>query len=148
MTPQQNVPTPEKTPRAATQQQPTPAQLSPGWPTGDAADSVSDTLTDILNNASPESMLFGMPDDRQVRIAARRAFVALKQSFLYVMDGLEGQAELQLRVQRAEEPHELWSLRAPVFAVLAGGGRQDRSRRQLLNRSLETMFPTAAPRLN
>ena len=148
MTPQHNAPTPLQTTRAGTQQQPKPAELLPGWPTGDATDTVSDTLTDMLNSASPESVLFGMPGDRQVRIAARRAFVALKQSFLYVMDGMEGQAELQLRVQRAEEPHELWTLRAPVFAALAGGDRQDRSRRQLLNRSLETMFPTAAPRLN
>ena len=152
MTPQQNAPialqTPLQTPRTTSPQWSTPAQLSSPWPPSEATDTVSDTLSGSIADAGPDSTLFGMPGDRQVRIAARRAFVALKQSFLYVMHGLVGQAELQLRVQRAEEPHELWALRAPVFAALAGGDRQHRSRRQLLNRSLETMFPSAAPRLN
>jgi hypothetical protein len=81
-------------------------------------------------------------------MAARRAFVALKLSFLFVVDGLEGRTELQARVRLAEEPEELWDLRAPVFAALSGDDAQNRSRRQLLNRSLESMFPTAAPQLN
>ena len=144
MTPQQNAPTSTQSSRAAIPQRPAPAQVSQAWPSNDVTDTVSDTFTD----AGPESTLFGMPGDRQVRIAARRAFVALKQSFLYVMDGLDSQAELLLRVRLAEEPHELWALRAPVFAALAGDDRQQRSRRQLLNRSLETMFPMAAPQLN
>ncbi len=84
----------------------------------------------------------GLPADRQARLAARRAFVALKQSFLYVVEGLEGKTELQTRVRQAEEPEELWQLRAPVFAALTGDDAPTRSRRQLLNRSLESMFPT------
>lgn len=90
----------------------------------------------------------GMPADRQARLAARRAFVSLKLSFLYVVEGLEGQAELKRHVRRAEAPDDLWLLRAPVFAALSGDDTQQRSRRQLLNRSLETMFPAAALQLN
>jgi len=90
----------------------------------------------------------GMPADRLARIAARRAFVALKLSFLYVVDGLDGHGELQARVRRAEEPIELWALRAPVFAALTGEQARQRSHRQLLNRSLESMFPAASPQLN
>ena len=85
-----------------------------------------------------------MPAERQARIAAQRAFVALKLSFLYVVDGLAGQTDLQCRVRLADEPHALWALRAAVFAALTGDDPQHRSRRQLLNRSLDSMFgPTS-----
>ncbi len=103
---------------------------------------------DPLAGPQAENSSFGLPADRQARMAARRAFVSLKLSFLYVVDGLEGKTELQSRVRRAEEPEDLWVLRAAVFAALAGDDPHTRSRRQLLNRSLETMFPTAAPRFN
>ncbi len=91
---------------------------------------------------------YGMPADRQARIAARRAFVALKLSFLYVVDGLDDHGELKARVRGAEEPIELWALRAPVFAALTGDPAQQRSHRQLINRSLESMFPAASSQLN
>jgi hypothetical protein len=90
----------------------------------------------------------GMPADRLARVAAGRAFVALKLSFLYVVDGLEGHEELKSHVQRAEEPIDLWALRAPVFAALTGEQAHRRSHRQLLIRSLDSMFPAAPPQLN
>jgi hypothetical protein len=84
----------------------------------------------------------GMPGDRLARMAARRAFVALKLSFLYALEDLVGHSELQAQVRQAEEPEALWALRAPMFAALAGGDTATRKRRQLLNRSLESMFPS------
>ena len=86
----------------------------------------------------------GMPADRQARLAARRAFVALKLSFLYVVDGLPGPSTLRRQVRLAESPNDLWALRAPVFAALAGTDAAQTGRRQLLNRSLDSMFgPTS-----
>ncbi len=86
----------------------------------------------------------GLPADRQARLAARRAFVALKLSFLYVVDGLPGPTALRRQVRLAESPNDLWTLRAPVFAALAGTDAAQTGRRQLLNRSLDSMFgPTS-----
>ena len=91
-----------------------------------------------------EDMELGMPADRQARLAARRAFVALKLSFLYVVDGLPGPTPLRRQVRLAESPDALWALRAPVFAALAGTDPAQTGRRQLLNRSLDSMFgPTS-----
>lgn len=97
---------------------------------------------------SGANQAFGMPAERQARLAARRAFVAMKLSFLYVVDRLKDRPELQKHVREAEEPHELWTLRASVFAVLTGEDPHHRSQRQLLNRSLETVFPMEMHRLN
>lgn len=88
---------------------------------------------------------FGMPGDRSARLAARRAFVALKLSFLEALQGEAGTAWLQAQVRSAEEPVDLWLLRAPVFAALAGSDATHRGRRQLLRRSLDSVFPDLEP---
>lgn len=123
------------------------AQLSPITPLPSTlhADDQIDSETSLW---AADSQPSGMPADRQARLAARRAFVSLKLSFLYVVEGLEGYADLKRQVRKAETPDELWLLRAPVFVALSGDDSQQRSRRQLLNRSLETMFPAAAVQLN
>lgn len=82
----------------------------------------------------------GMPADRQARLAARQAFVALKLSFLYAVEGLQGQSALQYRVRMTETPQQLWDLRAEVYAALSGTEPDLSGRRQLLNRSLDSMF--------
>ncbi len=135
---------------AASTQRSAQPPLAKAWGADAAPDTVTDALADTVSGTDSgfDHPSFGMPGDRQARLAARRAFVALKLSFLYVVEGIDGPPELRTRVRLAEEPHELWSLRAPVFAVLGGDDPQHRSRRQLLNRSLETMFPTATPQLN
>ena len=85
----------------------------------------------------------GMPDDRQARIAARRAFVNLKQTYLPAIDALPGpRAEwLRFQIRHAAEPADLWLLRAAVFDALP---RQDYgSERETLQRGIETVFPSS-----
>ncbi len=91
----------------------------------------------------------GLPHDRFARVAARRAFVELKQSFLDALAVLHpvhaadvADAEwLRQQVRSAEEPVDLWLLRAPVFAALAGTDSERRRHRQALRRSLDLLFP-------
>jgi hypothetical protein len=87
----------------------------------------------------------GLPGDRGARMAARRAFVALKVTFLYALSDIPGSAWLHTQVRGAEEPEDLWLLRAPVFAALEGTDAEHRSRRQLLRRGLDSMFPDLDP---
>jgi hypothetical protein len=89
----------------------------------------------------------GLPHDRMARVAARQAFVVLKATFLHAVEDLDGTDGDWLRhqVRAAEEPSDLWLLRAPVFAALDGVCNERRGRRQTLRRSLEAMFPDSAP---
>jgi hypothetical protein len=82
-----------------------------------------------------------MPDDRQARIAARRAFVNLKQTYLLAIEALPGPRAdwLRYQIRHAAEPADLWLLRAAVFDALP---RQDyRSERDSLQRGIESVFP-------
>lgn len=83
----------------------------------------------------------GMPNDRHARIAARRAFVLLKLTFLEALEQVPQADWLRVQVVAAEEPVDLWLLRAPVFAALSGVDADQRSRRQMLRRGLDSMFP-------
>ncbi len=78
-------------------------------------------------------------------MAARRAFADLKLAFLDALDGVAGQEAVWLRQQvlSAEDPVDLWLLRAPTFAALAGAER--RARRQQLRRALDGLFPDSQP---
>lgn len=99
----------------------------------------------------------GMPSDRAARIAARQALVLLKLTFLHALeaagceDGSEcaavvpGAEWLRKQVRNAEEPVDLWLLRAPVYAALAGGGEDRRNRRRIVRRGLDTIFPDLEP---
>jgi hypothetical protein len=103
-----------------------------------------------MNSATPRHHLAraalsgaGMPDDRQARIAARRAFVNLKQTYLLAIETLPGpRAEwLRFQIRHAAEPADLWLLRAAVFEALP---RQDyRDERETLQRGIETVFPSS-----
>lgn len=87
----------------------------------------------------------GLPGDRGAHLAARRAFVDLKTTFLQALDGTGGVGWLCNQVHAAEEPVDLWLLRAPVFAALAGAQPELRRRRQQLRRSLDSIFPDLEP---
>lgn len=87
----------------------------------------------------------GMPGDRLARIAARRAFVDLKRSFLLALQDTRGTEWLHQQVRNAEEPLDLWELRAPVFAALAGLDEQRRRQRQMLRRGLDSIFTELGP---
>lgn len=84
----------------------------------------------------------GMPQDRQARLAARRAFVDLKHDFMMATAGLPGARGEWLRdsVRRAEEPYRLWLLRNSVFAALGGNDPDARCVLQALKTSLDSMF--------
>jgi len=87
----------------------------------------------------------GLPGDRLARLAARHAFVGLKLLYLDALDAVSGQEAVWLRhqVRSAEQPEDLWLLRAPVFAALAGPERRDL--RHMLRRALQSIFPETQP---
>jgi hypothetical protein len=85
--------------------------------------------------------LSGLPGDRQAHAAARRAFVDLKRTFMHALEPVPGVDWLKTQVRAAEEPVDLWLLRAPAFAALAGADPQARQRRQQLRRGLDSVFP-------
>ena len=86
-----------------------------------------------------------LPSHRAARMAARQAFVDLKQTFLQALDAADGADWLRKQVRSAEEPVDLWLLRAPVYAVLAGADDEHRERRRALRRGLDTIFPDLEP---
>ena len=86
-----------------------------------------------------------MPGDRSAHRAARQAFVELKLTYLHAMQGAPEAGWLRNLVRAAEEPVDLWLLRAPVFAALAGGTLEQRQRRQQLRRGLDSVFPDLQP---
>jgi len=86
----------------------------------------------------------GLPADRIARIAARRAFVEMKQLFLRAVENLEHRkgAWLRSQVRGAEDPIDLWLLRGPLLAALREDDRT-RGLRAELYRSLDSTFPQA-----
>jgi hypothetical protein len=87
----------------------------------------------------------GMPHDRRARIAARRAFVSLKQTYLLAIDAVPGPRAdwLRFQVRHAEDPADLWVLRAAVFDALPA--QSCRAERQTLQHGIESLFPAAGP---
>ena len=85
----------------------------------------------------------GLPHDRLARLAARRAFVDLKAMFMSAVAPLPGtQGDwLRTQVRGAEEPIDLWLLRAPVLQALNQRDEVTLSWRRRLKRSLEQLFP-------
>jgi hypothetical protein len=92
----------------------------------------------------------GLPHDRMAQMAARQAFVDLKRCFIDAVAALPGERGewLRLQVRSAEEPTDLWLLRAAVFAGLAGLAGDDAARsarRQQLRRGLDSLFLDSGP---
>ena len=90
---------------------------------------------------------FGLPEDRQARIAARRAFVELKSSFMNAASEACGPTAdlLRRKVRGADEALQLWRLRLALLAALpADEERFARSREELL-RHLDSVFPDSGP---
>lgn len=87
----------------------------------------------------------GLPSDRLARIAARRAFVDMKQLFLHAVENLEHRkgAWLRSQVRNAEDPIDLWLLRGPLLATLREDDLATRQLRARLYKSLDTTFPEA-----
>ena len=89
----------------------------------------------------------GLPNDRMARLAARRAFVDLKLTFMEAVRSLpEHRGDwLRQQVRCAEEPVDLWLLRAPLFAALTGPDPELRGQRLRLRRGLDSLFPDREP---
>jgi hypothetical protein len=89
----------------------------------------------------------GLPGDRLALMAARRAFVNLKNTFTQAVRRLDDPRAdwLRQQVRGAEEPVDLWLLRAPLFAALSGPAPEMRSERVRLRRSLDSLFPESDP---
>jgi hypothetical protein len=87
----------------------------------------------------------GLPQDRAARVAARRAFVEMKQLFLRATAPLEDRKGEWLRhqVRLASEPMDLWLLRGPVLRALSVDDQRHRSLRAEFYRSLDSLFPEA-----
>ena len=87
----------------------------------------------------------GMPDDRLARIAARRAFVNLKLTYLAAVEALPGpRAEwLRFQIRHAAEPADLWLLRAAVFEALPT--QTHPAQRASLQRGITSVFPSSGP---
>lgn len=84
---------------------------------------------------------------RAASLTARRSFVALKLTYLEATAMLHGAESEWLReqVRTAEEPIDLWLLRAPLFASLAGHDPERRRLRQRLRRAIAALFGEPQP---
>ncbi len=110
------------------------------------------TLPDRFHASSAfEDLAFGLPADRAARLAARAAFVELKQLFLRATEPLPDRKGQWLRekVRLAQDPMDLWLLRGPVLAAQWGDGDPARAMRAELYHGIDRVFPQAfgSPRL-
>ncbi len=101
-------------------------------------------LDSALGDDAAAHEFTGLPADRAARIAARRAFVDMKQLFIRSVANLAHRkgAWLRHQVRCAEDPIDLWLIRGPLLAALREDDRT-RGLRAELYRSLDTTFPMA-----
>jgi hypothetical protein len=90
---------------------------------------------------------FGLPEDRQARIAARRAFVELKSTFINAATVACGPTAelLRRKVRAADEALQLWRLRVALLAALPADDDRSARHRQNLLRQLDSVFPDSGP---
>ena len=84
-----------------------------------------------------------LADEHLTRMAARRAFVEMKQVFMRAaadVDGTVGDL-LRQRVRAANEPMELYRLRAVLSASLPSQHERTPLHRLELHRQLDSLFP-------
>lgn len=101
------------------------------------AASVAELAALMHGGASPEQL---------ARVAARRALVSLKRSFMEAARELSGpDAEwLRRKVRQADDSTELWRLRPTIFALLPAGNPRSDMHRHELNRQLDSIFPESS----
>ena len=104
----------------------------------------------MMNAASYDNELsratlhgFGLPAERLARVAARRAFVELKHTFMRAVADIDGSTGelLQRRVRQAGEAIELWRIGALVLASLPSHDERAACHRIELHRQLDSVFP-------
>lgn len=89
----------------------------------------------------------GLPHDRLARLAARQAFVGLKDDCMAAADLTDGAFGhwLRAQVRGAEHPEDLLLLRGRLFEGLTGDDERRRSARRRLRRTFDSLFPDSAP---
>ena len=94
-----------------------------------------------------EPQAFGLPEEQLARIAARRAFVELKTSFMRAAIDACGPTSDQLRrlVRDADEALQLWRLRLALLAALPANHARTEQHRSELLRQLDSVFPDTGP---
>jgi hypothetical protein len=83
-----------------------------------------------------------LPAEQLARIAARRAFVEMKHSFMRAAGDIDGPVGTLLlaKVRRASEPTHLWRLRAVLLASLPEDHERTPIHRLELHRQLDSLF--------
>lgn len=86
---------------------------------------------------------YGMPEARLARVAARRAFVEMKQCFMRAAADIEGAVgdELQREVRQSTEVTELWGLRSALFEALPKDSMLGAIHREEMRYHLDSVFP-------
>lgn len=87
-----------------------------------------------------------VPAEQLARIAARRAFVEMKHSFMRAAGDIDGPVGtlLTAKVRRASEPAHLWRLRAVLLASLPEDHERTPIHRLELHRQLDSLFGDTA----
>ena len=85
------------------------------------------------------------PDTRLARMAARRAFVEMKQCFMRAAADIAGDIgeSLQAAIRQSSEVTELWRLRSALFDALPQDGAPGALHRRELRQHLDSAFPDA-----
>jgi len=88
----------------------------------------------------------GLPQERAMRIAARRVFVAMKRVYLDAASPLEGStgARLRRRIRQAIEPADLLELHVELLDALSPQDAYAAAHRRALHRQLDEVFPDSA----
>lgn len=103
---------------------------------------MNSALADLgFDPAAPLRAFGDLPQERLARVAARRAFVEMKQGFMQAAAGLRGAsaALLQRQLRIAGDIGELLELSDTLLAVLPAGGEAHAA----VQRQLERVFPKA-----
>ncbi|HSI61014.1 MAG TPA: hypothetical protein VLA16_25880 [Ideonella sp.] len=108
-------------------------------------DTAMDTGLHTSLDITLDSCQPGLPADRDARIAARRAFVAMKLLFMRAVQALDDRKGQWLRyqVRLASDPIDLWLLRGPVLGAVRNDDARSRALRAELYRGLDSIFPEA-----
>lgn len=90
----------------------------------------------------PQALAGALSQERLARIAARRAFVEMKQAYMNAASDIGSATSqvLQQKVRRASEPWELWSLRAVILASLPAEHERTSDHRLKLGREFDSLF--------
>jgi hypothetical protein len=99
-------------------------------------------------SASPADLPhFRFSEEHLARIAARRAFVELKTTFMRAAIDAAGPTGelLRRRVRDADEALQLWRLRFSLLAALPAQHERTEQHRAELMRQLDSVFPDTGP---